>query len=51
VALVSIQPTHLSVELFKPFNPKFVAADIGWSIVSCMTAWKGSTLIDLTTNF
>jgi hypothetical protein len=29
VALVSIQPTHLSVELFKPFNPKFVAADIG----------------------
>jgi hypothetical protein len=22
VALVSIQPTHLSVELFKPFNPK-----------------------------
>jgi len=29
VALVSIQPTHLSVELLKPFNPKFVAADIG----------------------
>jgi hypothetical protein len=28
VALVSIQPSPLSVELFKPFNPKFFAADI-----------------------
>jgi hypothetical protein len=44
VALVSMQPSPLSVELFKPFNPKVFAADIAWSVVLGMPAWKGSTL-------
>jgi hypothetical protein len=44
VALVSIQPSPLLLELFKPFNPNFFAADIVWSVVLGMPAQKGSTL-------